>query len=161
MGKSNQAAQSGCWWLLVPRNNTTGELAFYRCYSTRLVPLATLVRVAGRRWRIEESFQSGKNLAGLDQHQVRRWTSWLRWTLIAMLAHAFLTVLAIVERERRAATDAQAGIIALTCNEIHRLFNLLLPPALEIAHRLWSQWRRRHQHRARTGHHRRRGHTPP
>ncbi|MGH4001080.1 MAG: IS701 family transposase, partial [Pseudonocardiaceae bacterium] len=51
----------GCWWLLVRRNRTTGELAFYRCYSPRRVPLAALVRVAGRRWRIEESFQSSKN----------------------------------------------------------------------------------------------------
>ena len=38
------------------------------------------------RWTIEESFQAGKGLAGLDEHQVRRWTSWRRWTLFAMLA---------------------------------------------------------------------------
>jgi hypothetical protein len=35
------------------------------------VPLAALVRVAGSRWRVEETFQSGKGLAGLDEHQVR------------------------------------------------------------------------------------------
>jgi hypothetical protein len=33
------------------------------------------VAVAGQRWRIEESFQAAKGLVGLDQHQVRRWTS--------------------------------------------------------------------------------------
>jgi hypothetical protein len=37
-----------------------------------------LVRVAGQRWKIEESFQTGKELAGLDEHQVRTWTSWHR-----------------------------------------------------------------------------------
>ena len=42
--------------------------------------------------RVEESFQAGKGLAGLDEHQVRRWTSWRRWTLLAMLAHALLAV---------------------------------------------------------------------
>jgi len=37
---------------------------------------------------VEESFQAGKGLAGLDEHQVRRWVSWQRWTLLAMTAHA-------------------------------------------------------------------------
>lgn len=45
-----------------------GELAFHRCYSAHPVPLATLVKVAGRRWTVEESFQSAKGLAGLDEH---------------------------------------------------------------------------------------------
>jgi SRSO17 transposase len=39
-------------------------------------------------WQIEERFQTGKGLCGLDQHQVRRWRSWYRWTTLAMLAHA-------------------------------------------------------------------------
>jgi len=61
-----------------------------RCRTKSDAPqLSQLVRVAGQRWRIEESFQAGKGLTGLDQHQVRRWTSWQRWTTLAMLAHAF------------------------------------------------------------------------
>jgi SRSO17 transposase len=63
-----------------------------RHLGTDAVPIRELVRVAGRRWAIEESFQAGKNLAGLDEHQVRRWTSWRRWTVLAMLAHALLAV---------------------------------------------------------------------
>ncbi len=64
--------------LLIRRNTATGELAYLRCYTPRPITLATLVRVAGQRWRIEESFQAAKGLVGLDQHQVRRWTSWHR-----------------------------------------------------------------------------------
>ena len=60
----------------------------------RPVPLAVLVRVAGIRWTVEERFQTGKGLVGLDQHQVRRWRSWYRWATLAMLAHAFLVVAA-------------------------------------------------------------------
>lgn len=78
--------------LLVRRNRTTGELAYYRCFSPAPAPLATLVRVAGSRWRVEETFQAGKGLAGLDEHQLRRFTSWSRWVTLAMLAHAFLAV---------------------------------------------------------------------
>jgi hypothetical protein len=53
---------AGQHWLLIRRSHTTGELAFYRCYLPCPVPLATLVRVAGQRWRIEEAFQTGKGL---------------------------------------------------------------------------------------------------
>jgi hypothetical protein len=52
---------------------------------------------SGRRWTVEESFQGGTGLAGLDEHQVRRWLPWRRWTLLAMLAHALLVVLAAGE----------------------------------------------------------------
>ena len=83
--------------LLIRRNRRTGELAFYRCYSPAPVTLAALVTVAGLRWTIEENFQAGKGLAGLDEHQVRRWTSWYRWVTLAMLAAAFLTIAAAPE----------------------------------------------------------------
>jgi hypothetical protein len=63
-------------WLMIRRHRRTGELAFYRCDIPGPAPLATLVWVARQRWRIEECFQTGKGLVGLDQHQVRRWRSW-------------------------------------------------------------------------------------
>jgi hypothetical protein len=44
-------------------------------------------------------------LAALDEHQVRRWTSWHRWTILAMLAHAFLAVTA-TKPEHATATTA-------------------------------------------------------
>ena len=102
------------------------------------MPLRELVRVAGRRWTVEEAFQAGKGLAGLDEHQVRRWTSWRRWTLLAMLAHALLAVLAANEHDRP--TRTRPGMIALTCNEIRRLFTILVveparAPACPLA---WS-----------------------
>lgn len=147
-------ADIACWWLLVRRNPRSGELAFYRCYSPEVVPLRELVRVAGRRWTVEESFQAGKGLAGLDEHQVRGWTSWRRWTLLAMLAHALLAVIAAREHVER---PAPAGFIALTCNEIRRLFTVfVIEPGRAIAcPQAWSTWRRRHQHHARTSHYQR------
>jgi SRSO17 transposase len=93
--------QAGKHWLMIRRNQPTGELAFYHCLTPRPTPLAVLVRVAGSRWRIEEAFQAGKGLCGLDQHQVRRWRSWYRWATLSMLAHAFLVVAALAERTRQ------------------------------------------------------------
>ena len=158
---SEQQEQSppGAWSLLVRRNLRTGELAFYRCYTPTPTTLAQLIDVAGRRWTIEESFQAGKGLAGLDEHQVRRWTPWRRWTLLAMLAHALLAVITAAEREHR---PARAGLIDLTCAEVRRLLTAALarlPASVDaLTHAAdWSRWRRGHQHRARTCHYARYG----
>jgi len=51
-----------CWSLLIRRHRDTGELAFYRCYSPAPVPLRELVRVAGRRWTIEEALCATRRL---------------------------------------------------------------------------------------------------
>jgi SRSO17 transposase len=148
---------TGVHHLLIRRNDTTGERAYLRCYSPHPVPLRALVAVAGQRWRIEESFQAAKGLVGLDQHQVRRWRSWHRWTTLAMLAHAFLAVATATERD---AQPTPTGLITLTVNEFRRLFDALL---LTTDHAIttllaWSRWRRRHQYRARHSHYRRRQH---
>jgi hypothetical protein len=121
----------------VRRHIRTGELAFYRCYSPELVPLRELVRVAGRRWAVKESFQAGKGLAGLDEHQVRRWTSWRRRTLLAMLAHALLAVLAATEHIH---APTPAGLIELTCNEIRRQFTIYViePGRARACPNAWS-----------------------
>jgi SRSO17 transposase len=152
-------ADPGQRWLLVRRNRTTGKLAFFHCWTPRPVPLVVLVGVAGRRWTIEERFQTGKGLCGLDQHQVRRWRSWYRWMTLAMVAHAFLVVAAVANRTR---DPAPPGLISLTCNELQHLFAALLArPTSDPAHRLdWSVWRRRHQARARVCHYRRQANGP-
>jgi len=141
--------------LLIRRNLRTGEHAFYRCWTSKPVAISALVRVAGMRWRIEENFQAGKGLAALDQHQVRQWTSWQRWTVLAMLAHAFLAVLTATERTTHTVTDE---LIPLTCNEIrHLLVNLAGRTRHTAEHVIgWSRWRRRQQARARASHYRRR-----
>lgn len=140
--------------MLIRRNRTTGELAYYRCHSTRPAPLTTLVKVAGSRWRVEETFQREKGLAGLDEHQVRRYPSWARWVTLAMLAHAFLAVVRANEHGRG---QGPADLIPLSCNEIQRLFiTVAVQPLHDVAHRLsWSDWRRRHQERSRASHYRR------
>jgi len=71
-----------------------------------------------------------------------------------MLAHALLAVIAAHEHTDQ---PAPAGLIALTCNEIRRLFaTFVIEPGRSLAcPQAWSHWRRRHQHRARTSHYQR------
>jgi SRSO17 transposase len=141
--------------LLVRRRISDGELAYYRCFSAQPVTLAALVRVAGIRWMVEECFQAGKGETGLDQHQVRRWTSWHRYTTLVMLAHAILTAIAVAAHTVH---DLAGDLIPLTVNEIRHLFaKLVLTPTRTATYWLtWSDWRRRHQARAKLSHYRRR-----
>ncbi|MFI7075610.1 IS701 family transposase [Micromonospora sediminicola] len=53
---------SGRHSLLVRKNTTSGELAFYRCWTPQPATLAQLVRVAGIRWTVEESLCATRRL---------------------------------------------------------------------------------------------------
>jgi SRSO17 transposase len=86
--------------LMVRRSISSGELAYYIVHTTRTQPLVELVRVAGARWGVEETFQFAKNETGLDHYQVRRYDAWYRHVTLSMLAAAFLAVTAHRERVR-------------------------------------------------------------
>ena len=87
--------------LLVRRSiSTPSELAYYIVHSSSPVPLVELVRVAGSRWGVEETFQFAKNETGLDHYQVRKYHAWYRHITLSMLAAAFLAVTAHTERLR-------------------------------------------------------------
>ena len=68
--------------LLVRRHLKTGELAFHYCFvpEGQLASKARLIRAAGLRWPVEESFELGKGCFGLDQCQARLYTAILRHT---------------------------------------------------------------------------------
>ncbi|MEV5692720.1 hypothetical protein [Micromonospora globbae] len=59
------------------------------------------MRVAGIRWVVEDAFQAAKGQAGPDQHQVRRWNTWRRFSTLPLAALAILAICAyaITERE--------------------------------------------------------------
>ena len=81
--------------LLLRRSLCDGKLAYYVCYAPQGTALQTLVRVAGTRWTVEECFEAAKGEVGLDQYEVRSWHGWYRHITLAMLAHAYLTVLCV------------------------------------------------------------------
>jgi SRSO17 transposase len=89
-------------WVLARRNITTGELAYYVCFGPRGTRLRTLVKTAGARWAVEESFQTAKNEVGLDQYQARRYDAWYAHITLAMTAAAFLTITRAAEAAKGA-----------------------------------------------------------
>ena len=84
--------QPGCQYM-IRRSIDDGELAYYHCHNPRGEGFGELVRAAGMRWPIEESFEAAKGEAGLGNYQVRLYDAWYRHITLAMLALAFLAVM--------------------------------------------------------------------
>jgi SRSO17 transposase len=81
-------------WLLVRRSvSDPTELRGYVVFAPQDPTLATVVRVAGTRWVIEQLFEAAKGEVGLDHYEVRSWTGWYRHMTLALWALALLTVL--------------------------------------------------------------------
>jgi hypothetical protein len=113
------------------------------------------VAVVCTRWRTGEDIRAAKSLTGLDHGQVTCWNSWMRWSLISLIAAALLAV--ALARIRSAGSPPATGLIPLTRPELLALLRaaVLRAPRRGLAHTLhWSRWRRRHQHRAATCHRR-------
>jgi hypothetical protein len=111
---------------------------------------------------VEDDFQDAKSTVSLDQTQVRCYRAWKRHVTLAMAALAFLAVVAAIDKTAHPAPvlpedpdqfpPADCDTIALTVPEAQRLTRSLPPDAVRarIARHLnWSDWRRRHQARAR------------
>jgi len=83
-------------WLVVRRSRKDPkDLAYYAVFGPDRTTLATLARVAGRRWAIEESFEVAKQEVGLADYEIRSWHGWYRHITLAMLALAFLAAMRV------------------------------------------------------------------
>ncbi|MEU7005056.1 IS701 family transposase [Nonomuraea sp. NPDC046570] len=79
--------------LLIRRSvSDPGDVEFFLAHAPAGAPVTELIAVAGLRWKIEENNETGKDLLGLTEYQVRKWDGWHRHVTTAMLALAFLTV---------------------------------------------------------------------
>ena len=95
----------GAWWLARRSLSDPTEIAYYLACAPAETTLASLVQVAGTRWAVEETVETGKGEVGLDQDEVRQWTGWSRPMTLALLAHALLTV----TRAQAVEDDGQIG----------------------------------------------------
>ncbi len=88
-------ARSGLWTrgLLIRRGIVDAELAFFSTWCPAGTGIETLVRVEGRRWAIEDSFETAKNELGLDHNETRSWHGWHRHVSLVMLAFAMMAAI--------------------------------------------------------------------
>jgi SRSO17 transposase len=94
--------RAGLWTrgLLIRRSLSDGELAFFSTWCPAGTGIATLVRVEGHRWAIEDAFETAKTELGLDHNETRSWHGWHRHVSLVMLAFAMLAAI------RRRANEA-------------------------------------------------------
>jgi SRSO17 transposase len=87
--------KTGLWTrgLLIRRNIADGDLAFFSTWCPAGTDIATLVRIEGHRWAIEDSFETAKNELGLDHNETRSWHGWHRHVSLVMLAFAMMAVI--------------------------------------------------------------------
>jgi SRSO17 transposase len=83
---------SGLWTrgLLIRRSLTDGEFAFFSTWCPAGTGIATLVGVEGRRWAIEDGFETAKTELGLAHNETRSWHGWHRHVSLVMLAFAMM-----------------------------------------------------------------------
>jgi len=86
--------------LLVRRSLSDGALAYFTTWCPAGTPLEVLVAVEGRRWAIEDAFETAKTELGLAHNESRSWHGWHRHVSLVMLAFAMLA------RVRRLANGA-------------------------------------------------------
>jgi SRSO17 transposase len=89
-------------WLLMRRTieEDPAEYAYYLTYGPAEPPVRQLIRIAGRRWQVEDCFEAAKGEVGLDDYEVRKWDGWQRHTTLCLLAHAYLVVVrSVAEHE--------------------------------------------------------------
>ena len=95
-------------WLLVRRHpGKPGQFAYYVVLGPADTSLATVARVAGRRWAIEACFEIAKQEAGLADYEIRSRHGWYRHVTLAMLALAFLAAMRV--KLKAAAIAVTAG----------------------------------------------------
>src|SRR3954464_1250481 len=72
--------------LLVRRSLSDGALAYFTTWCPAGTPLEVLVAVEGRRWAIEDAFETAKTELGLAHNESRSWHGWHRHISLVMLA---------------------------------------------------------------------------
>lgn len=81
-------------WLLIRRSTADpAEVAYFVCGGPPGTALADLVRIAGKRWAVEECFELAKGDCGLDEYEVRSWIGWHRHVTLSLFALAVLAVI--------------------------------------------------------------------
>src|SRR5215208_732700 len=76
--------------LLVRRSLSDGSLAYFTTWCPAGTPIQELVAVEGRRWAIEDAFETAKTELGLAHNESRSWHGWHRHVSLVMLAFALL-----------------------------------------------------------------------
>ncbi len=136
------------------------EKAYYFVFAPLGTTLAEMVKAVGQRWKIEECFETGKEM-GMEDYEVRCWIAWYRHLTLVMIVMACLAGICAAARLPATSPTTVEGtcpLLPLSIPEVRHVLASLLwpPPRSAILVLSWSWWRRCHQSRASLFHTRRR-----
>ncbi len=146
----------GQHFLLVRRCvDDPSEKTYYFVFAPLGTTLAEMVKAIGARWKIEECFETGKDM-GLEDDEVRSFTAWYRHMTLVMIVQACLAGICAMARLSSTEPTTDEGIrptcplLPLTIPEVRHVLAYLLwpPPRSAMLVLAWSWWRRCHQSRA-------------
>lgn len=94
-GEYSEALSGQAWTrgLLIRRKIADGDLAFFTTWAPSGTSIERLAKIDGRRWAIEDSFETTKNELGLDHNETRSWHGWRRHVSLVMLAFAMMAAI--------------------------------------------------------------------
>lgn len=152
----HQWEDDGQHFLLVRRClDDPDEKTYYFVFAPLGTTLEQIVKAIGQRWKIEECFETGKEM-GMEDYEVRCYQGWYRHVTLVMIVQACLAGICAAARMlttepfQAEGTPQTCPLLPLTIPEVrHLLAHLLWPPPRSATLLLaWSWWRRFHQSRA-------------
>lgn len=97
------------YWLIVARNDKTGETKYFVSNAPATASLRKLLEVAFARWHVEKWFERAKQEAGLGAFEVRTYQSLIRHWLICRMVMLFLAEQTQRLRGEKSADHVRAG----------------------------------------------------
>jgi len=81
--------------LLIRREIADGDLAFFTTWAPSGATIERLAKIEGRRWAVEDSFETAKNELGLGHNETRSWRGRRRHASLVMLAFAMAATIRV------------------------------------------------------------------
>jgi hypothetical protein len=105
-----------------------------RVFAPLGTTLPEVVKAIGQRWKIEEDFETGKEM-GLGDYEVRHWTAWYRHITLVMMVQACLAGICAAAQmlPREPSTDAGTSACPLLPLTIAARASFARPSALACA----------------------------
>jgi SRSO17 transposase len=79
------------YWLVVARNEATGEVKYFVSNAPADTPLERLMRMAFRRWNVEHGIRVSKSEIGFGHYEGRDYSGLMRHLLLCVLVMVFVS----------------------------------------------------------------------
>ena len=98
------------YWLIVARNEATGEVKYFVSNAPATTAVETLLRVAFTRWRVEHAFRVAKTEIGFGHFEGRSYVALMRHMILCVMVMGFVAEQTDRLRGEKPGGDAGAGV---------------------------------------------------